>query len=176
MYKGQRDPEVQILVRRENCYPYISSAGDKWVEIKIPYRTPVPYMDNFIKDGTIMVKPEQVFYLDDRYGINAYNIITVNDNARIVNSVKTGTNRQVIYQEQMTPKQIIDALLAFELRPTTYDVSVNPGELVAAMESTGLSMLEYIIRVNSRCIDWQGRPYVNTPHKETDGSIKTIRL
>lgn len=158
MYKGKRDPEVPILVRRTACNEYNGANGDKWVEIEIPHKT----VDNPAwRSGTIMVKLEQVFYVD-RYGYDIWNQVMVNDDAKIVNSTKD-VNRQALYSERMTPKEIIGSLLLQELwRETPNGMTCD--EMYAMFENTGLTMMDYILRVTDGIIEINGNPIMRTPH------------
>lgn len=161
MYIGRRDPEIPILVRLNACQTYDSQNSGTWIEIKIPYpkRSNNPY-----HTGSIMVRPEQVYYVNDRYNLNIYNQIMVNDKANIICSTKD-ENRVVLYKEIMPPDLIIGCLLAYELTGHYDDKTVTELDLYNAFRDTGLTMLEYIVRVTQNCIDWKGN--IQTPKPRT---------
>lgn len=105
MYTGIRDPEVPIIVPMRHCHEYLSRTGETYVEIFIP---PERYSEYNNAWGSIMLKPTQVFFVPN----SSCNQIMVNDEARIVNSVKD-QNRKILSQETLTPKQIIGRELKF---------------------------------------------------------------
>lgn len=110
MYIGRRDPEVQIVVPQHLCNTYIAKDGREFVEVFIPpesiYDYQLPHHHSW---GSIMVEPKQVDFL--RKG-SIYNIIRVNDGARIVCSVKD-VNHTVLNSEILLPEDIAGRLLKY---------------------------------------------------------------
>lgn len=131
MYKGRRDPDVDIIIKQELCNEYISKDGTAYVEIFIPRSEGSRYTW-----GTIMVRPEQVYAVDDEY-----NLIRVNNFAGIINSTKEQITRKVLDSERMTPYDIIGVSLKHELQ-SPYPAS----SLLTHYQESGLTMYQYILR------------------------------
>lgn len=128
-YKGKRDPEVDIVIRQSLCEKYKGKDGMNWIEIFIPRREGSAY-----PWGTIMVKPEQVYYIDD-----VFNLVRVNNFAKIVNSTKEKDTRKVLDSEEMTPDIIIGQIIRYETGK-----SVTPEDAFKEFEKTGLTLYNYI--------------------------------
>lgn len=104
MYKGRRDPEIRIVVPHSQCKRYQSKTSGIWIEIF----TPPESVDNYaLPWGSIMVRPEQVCDIGD-----GFNIIRINDGAKINNSVKDA-NHAVTSTEVITPDIITGRWLKF---------------------------------------------------------------
>lgn len=150
MYKGFVRQDVSFLVRQTHCTLYNSTNGREWVEIFIPHSKSVGYAY-----GTIMVRTTQVRAVESSVMPDTWNEITVNRNAHINNSTKDRDTRTVLANEKMTPDIIIGALLRVELDgkvPYTPDY-----QLYLYFKNTGLTMLEYMLRVMDGRIDYTGR-------------------
>lgn len=132
MYKGKRDPEVGIVVRQSLCNVYRGKDSIKWVEVFIPRSDKAQY-----EWGTIMVKPEQVDFIDD-----TYNLVRVNDGAEIVNSTKEKDTHNILDCEKMTPAVIIGHVLRQELNLRGRDAA----DIYRDYIDTGLTMYNYIRR------------------------------
>ena len=104
MYKGRRDPEVSIIVPRDFCSIYRGRQGKDWVEIQVPPEVRADYRDPW---GIMMVDPEQVDFLDEEY-----NVVRVNDKAKIVSSRKD-MHRRVVWGEEIEPVEIIGRFLKY---------------------------------------------------------------
>lgn len=111
MFIGRRDPEIQIIVPQNLCEIYQAHDGRTFVEIFIPPENIFDYqMRNAGKPwGSIMVLPTQVDIL--RKG-SPYNVIRVNDGARIICSAKD-INRRPITSEVLLPEDITGRLLKY---------------------------------------------------------------
>ena len=111
MYIGRRDPEVQIIIPQILCDVYQAQDGRMFIEVFIPPENISEYQIKNVKSawGSIMVAPTQVDIL--RKG-SPYNVIRVNDGARIVCSVKD-FNRKTISSEILLPEDIIGRLLKY---------------------------------------------------------------
>ncbi len=133
MYKGRRDPEIGIVVKQALCSEYESKSDHTlWVEIFVPRTVNAPY-----EWGTIMVKPNQVDFIDD-----TYNLVRVNNGAAIVNSTKDKDTHAVMDSEKMTPYNIIGHMLAYELnRPKT-----EADNLFKTFMQSGMTMYSFIMR------------------------------
>ena len=131
MYRGKRDPYVDIIVSQKFCETYIGQDGREWVEIYVPRSQGAPY-----EWGTIMVRPEQVFAVDDEY-----NLVQVNNFAQIVNSTKETNTHAVLDSETMTPYMIIGALLKYELKS-----DLGESACFNAYTATGMKLYDYIMR------------------------------
>lgn len=131
-YKGRRDPEVGIVIKQSLCEVYRGADHTKWIEIFIPRSDGTPY-----EWGTIMVKPEQVDYID-----NVYNLVRVNDKAEIVNSTKEKDTRSILDSEKMTPDVIIGHVLRKDLGIT----GKTAKEVYDDYIQSGLTMYNYILR------------------------------
>lgn len=112
MYKGNRDPEIRIVIPYKYCRRYQSKSSGTWIEIFTPPETIAEYGSQYAtqfetKWGSIMVRPEQVCNIGD-----GLNIIRLNDGAQINNSVKD-PNRVVISTEIITPDIITGRWLKF---------------------------------------------------------------
>lgn len=146
MYKGRRDAEVSILVPQNFCEVYRDKNSIKWIEVFIPSENG---MINGVKDipfGSIMVKPEQVFYFVEPDGqTDRYNVITINSNANIVNSAKDA-KRNIIASEFVTEVDIIGRLL----KSLTCDVR-KASAVYDDWFMSGLTMYAYITKaINER--------------------------
>ena len=130
-YKGRRDPEVGIVIRQALCDIYRGKDSTKWIEIFIPRSDGAPY-----QWGTIMVKPEQVDFIDD-----VYNLVRVNDRAEIVNSTKEKDTRVILDSEKMTPDVIIGHVLRMELGKNEPAMNIYKDFI-----NSGLTMYNYIKR------------------------------
>lgn len=105
MYKGKRDPEVEILVPQDNCFEYKSKSGEPFVEILVPPESIKNYNQQW---GSIMVRPEQVYYVEN----SNLNMIAVNNYANILNSVKDENHISTI-SETLQPYDIIGRYLKY---------------------------------------------------------------
>lgn len=110
MYIGRRDPGLQIMVPQNLCDVYQAQDGRTFIEVFIP---PENIFDYQLRDskpwGSIMVLPHQVDIL--RKG-SPYNVIRVNDGARIICSVKD-EYRRVVSSETLLPEDITGRLLKY---------------------------------------------------------------
>ena len=102
-YVPKRDIFVEIIVPQACCRPYQSSGGADWVEVFVPPENAGSYGGRW---GSIMVKPEQTAFIPD----TQYNVIYVNEGAKIINSVKDDA-RRVLSEETLLPQQIIGRYL-----------------------------------------------------------------
>lgn len=104
MYQGRRDPEIRIVVPAANCQRYQSKASGIWIEVFTPHESIDAYTTRW---GSIMIRPEQVCNIGD-----GYNVIRINDGAKINNSVK---DDQHIVQstEVLTPDVITGRWLKY---------------------------------------------------------------
>ncbi len=109
MYIGKRDAFVPVIVSVKDCSPYQGADNREWIEVTIP-RTNAAN-----GTGTIMVKPEQVHYVRPEVGRPVeYNVIYINEDAKIINSTKLPFTREVCGQDVMTPSEIIGAIIRKE--------------------------------------------------------------
>lgn len=132
MYKGKRDPEIGIVIRQSMCDIYESKTDHTlWIEIFVPRSPQAPY-----PWGTIMVKPNQVDFIDDEF-----NLVRVNNFASIVNSTKEEGTHKILDSEKMTPYDIIGAILKFEL-----ESNKTAKQLFDDFMESGLTMYNYIQR------------------------------
>lgn len=112
MYKGRRDPEIQILVSPQACDVYKDKSKRRWIEVAVPHEYIADYNQKF---GTFMVDPDQVDVINNP---NPMNVIRVNDDANILVSVKDA-NHQLVSCEYLTPIGIIARWLKY-YRHETY--------------------------------------------------------
>ena len=106
MYKGRRDPEIQILVSPKACDVYKDKSKRRWIEVAVPHEHIADYNQKF---GTFMVDPDQVDVINNP---NLMNVIRVNDDANILVSVKDA-NHQLVSCEYLTPICIIARWLKY---------------------------------------------------------------
>ena len=106
MYKGRRDPEIQILVSPQACDVYKDKSKRRWIEVAVPHEHIADYNQKF---GTFMVDPDQVDVINNP---NPMNVIRVNDDANILVSVKDA-NHQLVSCEYLTPIGIIARWLKY---------------------------------------------------------------
>lgn len=106
MYKGRRDPEIQIIVSPDACSIYKDKQGKRWIEISVPHESIADYDQKF---GTFMVEPSQV---DVICNPNPMNVIRVNDDANILVSIKD-SKHQLVSCEYLTPIGIIARWLKY---------------------------------------------------------------
>ena len=106
MYKGRRDPEIQILVSPKACDVYKDKSKRRWIEVAVPHEHIADYNQKF---GTFMVDPDQVDVINNP---NPMNVIRVNDDANILVSVKDA-NHQLVSCEYLTPIGIIARWLKY---------------------------------------------------------------
>lgn len=145
MYKGKRDPEIRIVVMQKHCAEYKSKQNLKFIEIFIP---PEDIHDYDSQWGSIMVKPEQVFYIPNT---NA-NLVNVNNGADIVCSVKDDTHK-VISSETLQPTEIIGRILKYHSkRAADYKHSPNFLDVPSKVyydnfEDSRMYMYDYIMNM-----------------------------
>ena len=117
MYAGLRDPEIHIIVPQNMCEIYQARDNRTFIETFVPPESVYDYKTDTHKWGSIMVAPNQVDIL--RRG-SGYNVIRVNEGARIVCSVKD-TFRKVISSEVLLPEDIMGRLLKYHRYVQFYD-------------------------------------------------------
>lgn len=122
MYKGRRDPEVQILVSPQACNIYKDKSGKRWVEVAVPHEAIADYSQKF---GTLMVDPSQVDVTNNPIPMN---VIRVNDDANILVSVKDDKH-QLVSCEYLTPIGIIARWLKFYRYEIYSKIPNNPIDL-----------------------------------------------
>ena len=95
-YRGSRDNHFSFRVPQRSCYPYTSSSGEDFIEIRLPGDT-IRIWYSF------MVSPELVCY--DRANPGDYNIIEgLNQNTGVVVSQKVMENdkRTILHDTSQT--------------------------------------------------------------------------
>lgn len=65
MYKGTKDARLRIKIPQKYCYKRTMRDGN-YIEVKIPTDSTLTLEDTWF---SFMVRPEQVFYVDDKYNI-----------------------------------------------------------------------------------------------------------
>lgn len=144
MYKGRRDPEVRLVVRMLACSKYTDKGGRDWVEIVIPPESWAEYKNPW---GSIMVKPEQVCWLDAEL-----NTVDLNDDAAIVCSVKLPDSHVVASQETLTPFELAGRIIKHE-HAIRFHPPLNEYPSIAFAKdwkASGLTMDAYLNRIPRR--------------------------
>lgn len=153
MYVGKRDPEIHIIIPQNLCNSYQAQNGRIFVEAFIPPENIFEYQMTNNHWNSIMVLPTQVDIF--RRG-TPYNVIRVNDGARIVCS-KKDINRRVISSEVLLPEEIIGRLLkyyrflqfvdAFTEDNCVEDLNTNSFDIYMDMLHMGQNMETYMNRL-----------------------------
>ena len=161
-YKGNRDPELGILIPINACMLYQSKTAGELVECVIPPEHIADY--SMTRWPSIMVRPDQVRNMDVRSAYlcaigYAYNMIYVNDGAEV--KVTTKDDRHVT----LTTKILYPAQLAarwfkylryeryrnYQSHYVSYDLNVLldcPSDRIAKdFARSGLTALEYLNRL-----------------------------
>lgn len=145
MYKGKRDPEVPIVVRREWCNVWESPQHERFIEIFVPRTEDSPY-----PWGTILVKPAQVYYLDTKNpGMDdLFNVVMVNNYARISVQTRDRETHNVIDAQSMTPDLIIGSILKEELKTKKHPqfAMMDPAQVFLEFKNSGLTMESFLLR------------------------------
>lgn len=146
MYRGKRDPEIRIVVMQKHCTEYKSKQNLKFIEIFIP---PENIKDYDTQWGSIMVKPEQVFFIPNT---NA-NLVNVNNGADIICSVKDDKHR-VVSSETLPPDAIMGRILKYHSKKAA-DYKHQPftdapsKAFYDAYEPTRIYMYDYLMKLYS---------------------------
>lgn len=150
MYKGERDPMLGIVVRQSQCFEYIAADRSRWVEIFVP---PDRVSEYSVKEcyPSIMVPPNQVFYVDD-----GYNEFFINSGAMITGicrSIDEYGNRQNLNRVEMVSEEILCRILQFELVQSGFHspvIDVSSDVIWHDYHTSGMKMLPYIRRRRNR--------------------------
>lgn len=174
MYKGRRDPEVQILVSPQACNIYKDKSGKRWVEVAVPHESIADYNQKF---GTLMVDPSQVDVINNTIPMN---VIRVNDDANILVSVKDDKH-QLVSCEYLTPIGIIARWLKFYRYKIYSKILNNPIDLDTPSVNlykdyyySGLRLEAYINRLPYVVPDYEKsfrtmiNPFVASPNDQDD--------
>lgn len=174
MYKGRRDPEVQILVSPQACNIYKDKSGKRWIEVAVPHESITDYNQKF---GTLMVDPSQVDVINNTIPMN---VIRVNDDANILVSVKDDKH-QLVSCEYLTPIGIIARWLKFYRYEIYSKIPNNPIDLNTPSVNlykdyyySGLRLEAYINRLPYVVPDYEKtfrtmiNPFITNPDDQTN--------